>query len=59
VSEPPPPPYRPRDLICEICGHVFPADPAEQEAAEAMAREFPGIAPPGFICEDCGKKLAG
>jgi hypothetical protein len=58
MSETPPPPYRPRDLVCEICGHVFPADPAEQEAAEEMERAFP-LAPPGFICEGCAKDLPG
>lgn len=55
LSEPPPPPYNMRELVCAMCGKTFEPSPLEAESLAELELTF-GLKPNPMtaVCEDCG-----
>lgn len=55
MSEPPPPPYLTRELVCRVCRKTFEPSPEEAESLAELELTF-GLAPDlmSAVCEDCG-----
>lgn len=55
MSEPPPPPYLSRELVCQVCRKTWTPTPEEAESLGELERTF-GLKADlmSAVCEDCG-----